>query len=61
MFALILHRQAIPIAIGSTCPWAMLAGMIRRPAAISARTASGASPSRPATYSISPVMTPARA
>jgi len=41
MLALILTRKLRPIAIGSTSGWLMLAGMMARPAATSARTNSG--------------------
>jgi hypothetical protein len=58
MFALILHFEAIPIAIGSRLGWLTLAGMIMRPRATSSRTSSGERSSRRATYSISPVITP---
>ena len=42
MFALILHLEATPMPIGSRFVWLMLAGMIMRPRATSARTSSGA-------------------
>jgi hypothetical protein len=61
ILALILHVDAIPIAIGSSAAWLMLAGMIIRPRATSSRTVSAVSRSRFATYSISPVMMPFRA
>ena len=41
MLALILTRKLRPIAIGSSSPWLMLAGMMARPRAISSRTNSG--------------------
>ncbi len=37
MLALILHRVATPIPMGSSSGWLMLAGMMSRPAAISSR------------------------
>ena len=41
MLALILTRKLRPMAIGSTSGWLMLAGMMARPLATSARTNSG--------------------
>ena len=61
MLALILHLDATPMHIGSRLVWLILAGMIMRPRATSARISSGDRFSRRATYSISPVMTPCRA
>ncbi len=43
MLALILHFDATPMRIGSRFVWLMLAGMIMRPRATSARISSGAS------------------
>ena len=40
IFALILHLDATPMHIGSRFAWLMLAGMIIRPRATSARTSS---------------------
>ena len=42
MLALILVLNALPITIGSSSRWRMLAGMIARPRATSSRTSSGA-------------------
>jgi hypothetical protein len=61
ILALILHREATPMHIGSRLVWLMLAGMIIRPRATSLRTSSGSSRSRRATYSISSVTMPRRA
>ena len=61
MFALILQREAMPIAIGSRFGWLILAGMTIRPRATSDRTSSGSSPSALATWLISPVTMPLRA
>src|SRR6266404_5704437 len=61
MLALILHNEAMPIAIGSSSGWLTFAGMIMRPRATSSRTKVGSRRSRRATYSISSVITPARA
>ncbi len=61
MFALILQVAPTPMAMGSSSGWATLAGMIIRPRAISLRTNSGSSRSRPATCAISSVTTPFRA
>ena len=41
MLALTLTRKLRPIAIGSSSPWLMLAGMMARPRATSSRTNSG--------------------
>ena len=41
MLALIFTRKLRPMIIGSNSPWLMLAGMMARPRAISARTNSG--------------------
>ena len=41
MLALILTRKLRPMAIGSSSPWLMLAGMMARPRATSSRTNSG--------------------
>ena len=41
MLALILTRKFRPIAIGSSSPWLMLAGMMARPRATSESTNSG--------------------
>ncbi len=41
MLALIFTRKLRPMIIGSDSGWLMLAGMIARPAATSARTNSG--------------------
>ena len=61
MLALILHFEAMPIAIGSRLTWWMLAGITMRPRATSSRTSSGARSSRSATRRISSVMIPRRA
>src|SRR5712692_4000238 len=61
MFALILHFDAMPIAIGSSSGWFTLAGMIIRPRATSLRTSSAGKLSRRATCCISCVTTPCRA
>ncbi len=61
MFALIFTRKLRPMIIGSVSGWLTLAGMIARPAATSARTNSGATPSRSAMNSISGVTMPCRA
>ena len=61
MLELILHCDATPMHIGSRLTWLMLAGMIMRPRATSARISSGATFSRRATYSISPVIMSCRA
>ena len=61
MLALILHVKLVPMIIGSRLRWLMLAGMIARPRATSARTNSGAHFSRCATERISSVTTPWRA
>ena len=53
MLALIFTRKLRPMIIGSSSRWLMLAGMIARPRATSARTNSAGSPSRTATNSIS--------
>ncbi len=47
--------------MGSDSGWLMLAGRMARPAAISSRTSSGATPSRTATKAISGVTSPRRA
>ena len=41
MLALILTRKFLPMAIGSSSPWLMLAGMMARPRATSSRTNCG--------------------
>ncbi len=41
MLVLIFTRKFLPIAIGSSSGWLMLAGMIARPRATSSRTNSG--------------------
>ena len=41
MLELILHSEAMPIAMGSSSGWLMFAGMIMRPRATSSRTSSG--------------------
>ncbi len=56
-----LAGEAMPIAIGSSAAWWTFAGMIIRPRATSARTSSGSSRSRSATYAISCVIAPRRA
>ena len=61
MFALIFTRKLRPMIIGSSSGWLMLAGMIARPRATSARTNSAGSPSRSAMNSISGVTSPRRA
>ena len=61
MFALTFTRNRLPISIGSLSGWFTLFGRIARPAAISARTTSGSTPSRIAANSISGVTTPCRA
>ena len=49
------------MTIGSDSGWLTLAGRMARPAAISSRTTSAATPSRAATNCISGVISPARA
>src|ERR1700682_1377481 len=61
MLALILHLVAMPMPIGSRLRGFTLAGIIRRPRAISLRINSGAIFARPATNRISSVITPRRA
>src|SRR5271166_6630185 len=61
MLALILQRDSMPMAIGSSSGSLTLAGMIMRPAATSSRMSSGASCSRSATKTISSVSRPLRA
>ena len=63
MLALILQREATPMAIGSSvlARWTLLAGMTMRPRATSARISSGSRFSRVATKRIGSVTTPARA
>lgn len=61
MLALIFTRKLRPMIIGSLSGWLTLTGMIARPAATSARTNSGVTPSRTATNSISRVTRPRRA
>ena len=61
MFALTLTRKWRPMAMGSDSGWLMLAGMMARPRATSARTNSGSRPSRVATKCISGVIAPCRA
>src|ERR1700738_3348372 len=61
MLALILHFVAMPMPMGSRLRWFTLAGIIRRPRAISLRISSGSIFSRPATKRISSVITPRRA
>src|SRR3979411_2899740 len=53
MLALILHLVAMPMPMGSRLRWFTLAGIIRRPRAISLRINSGSIFSRPATKRIS--------
>ena len=43
MFALILHKDSTPMAMGSSSGWLMFAGIIIVPLAISERTSSGES------------------
>ena len=61
MLAFTFTRKWRPMAIGSDSGWLMLAGMMARPAATSARTNSGSRPSRAATKFISGVISPCRA
>jgi hypothetical protein len=61
MLALILHFEATPMHIGSRLGWLILAGMIMRPRATSARINSGSSCSRRAINRISSVTMPWRA
>ena len=61
MLALTLQRVSMPMAMGSTSGWLILAGMIMRPAAISERMSSEEMFSRRATNSISSVTRPRRA
>ncbi len=61
MLALILVRKCLPMTIGSVSGWLRLAGRMARPAAISSRTNSGASPSRIAANAISGVTVPSLA
>jgi len=49
------------MTVGSSSLWRLLAGMIARPRATSARTYSGSTPSRAAQKAISSVTTPALA
>jgi len=58
MLALIFTLKARPITIGSSSRWLMLAGMIARPRATSARTSSASISSRSAMNSISGVISP---
>jgi hypothetical protein len=61
MFALTLHDSAMPMPMGSSFVWLMLAGITRRPRATSSRTSSALTRSRSATKRISSVITPCRA
>ena len=61
MLALILTLKPRPTMQGSSSRWRLLAGMMARPRATSARTNSGSMPSRAATNAISSVMIPWRA
>src|SRR2546429_4542333 len=61
MLALTFTRKARPMVMGSDSGWFTLAGTIDLPAATSARTVSGSTPSRMATNSISGVTWPLRA
>ena len=54
MLALIFTRKLRPIAIGSSSPWLMLAGMMARPIATSWRTNSGVMNSGSAAPKLSP-------
>ena len=58
MLALIFTLNARPMMVGSSSGWLMLAGMMARPRATSARTNSGSIASRRATNSISGVISP---
>ncbi len=60
-FNTLAESDSTPMHIGSRFVWLMLAGMIIRPRATSARTVSASMRSRRATYSISSVMRPCRA
>src|SRR5260370_665113 len=60
MLALIFTRNLRPMTIGSDSGWLMFAGSTARPAAISSRTTSGATPSRSAANSLSGVTSPRR-
>jgi hypothetical protein len=61
MLAFTLTRKRFPMIIGSHSGWLALTGSTARPAASSSSTSDTGTPSRSATYSISGVVTPARA